>query len=229
MTDINFDKRKSWKLHFEATVDQFSQEEISLGPWTSYSLVNDPKHMAFVLSRYKFVSKLLANKKRILEIGCGDGFGAPIIAQNCDFLLCIDWEERNVVGNKRRLSHLKNTEFKHLDITRTKPDLDFDAAFSIDVIEHLVPEDEKKFMDNTLKALTNDGICIIGTPNETSSQHASHRSDHQHINLKNGNTMYSCLDEYFQNTFIFSMNDEVVHTGYHPMAHYLFGVGVNKR
>ena len=64
MTDINFDKRKSWKLHFEATVDQFSQEEISLGPWTSYSLVNDPKHMAFVLSRYKFVSKLLANKKK---------------------------------------------------------------------------------------------------------------------------------------------------------------------
>lgn len=229
MSDIDLDDRKSWKLHFEATVDQFAQKEISLGPWTSYSLVNDPKHMAFVLSRYKFVSKMLNKKNKILEIGCGDGFGAPIIAQNAEYLLCIDWEERNIEGNKRRLNHLKNTEFKHIDITKNIPQENFDAAFSIDVIEHLLPEDEKLFMNNTLEALNEDGICIIGTPNETSSRYASHRSDHQHINLKDGKTMFSLLDEYFQNSFVFSMNDEVVHTGYHPMAHYLFGMGVNKK
>jgi hypothetical protein len=28
----------------------------------------------------------------------------------------------------------------------------------------------------------------------------------------------------FHNVFMFSMNDEVVHTGYHKMAHYLFAV-----
>ena len=32
MSDIDFDNRESWKLHFEATVDQFAQKEISLGP-----------------------------------------------------------------------------------------------------------------------------------------------------------------------------------------------------
>ena len=124
---------------------------------------------------------------------------------------------------------MDNTDFKHIDITKNKPQGNFDAAFSIDVIEHLLPEDEKIFMNNTLEVLNKDGICIIGTPNETSSQYASHRSDHQHINLKNGETMFSLLNEYFQNTFVFSMNDEVVHTGYLPMAHYLFGIGVNKR
>ena len=36
----------------EGTDYQFEQEELSLGPWTSYSLVHDPKHMAFVLARY---------------------------------------------------------------------------------------------------------------------------------------------------------------------------------
>jgi len=25
------------------------------------------------------------------------------------------------------------------------------------------------------------------------------------------------------------MNDEVVHTGFHPMAHYLFAIGVGKK
>lgn len=29
------------------------------------------------------------------------------------------------------------------------------------------------------------------------------------------------MQRYFHNVFMFSMNDEVVHTGFHPMAHYL--------
>ena len=29
--------------------------------------------------------------------------------------------------------------------------------------------------------------------------------------------------------FMFSMNDEVVHTGYHKMAHYLFGLCTGKK
>ena len=30
-------------------------------------------------------------------------------------------------------------------------------------------------------------------------------------------------------SFIFSMNDEIVHTGFYPMAHYLFGIGIGVR
>ena len=34
---------------------------------------------------------------------------------------------------------------------------------------------------------------------------------------------------YFHDVFMFSMNDEVVHTGFHAMAHYLFALCVGKR
>ena len=105
--DVKKNERKAWNLHLEATHDQFAQEEMSLGPWTSYSLIQDPKHMVFVLSRYKFCAKMLDNKKNVLEVGCGDGFGAPIIAQSVKNLTCVDWEPRNIEGNKRRLKHLK--------------------------------------------------------------------------------------------------------------------------
>jgi hypothetical protein len=37
------------------------------------------------------------------------------------------------------------------------------------------------------------------------------------------------MTRYFQNVFVFSMNDEVVHTGFSPMAHYLFAMGVGVR
>ena len=220
--------RKAWNLHIEATNDQFETKEISLGPWTSYSLMHDPKHMAFVLSRYKFCAKMLSGKSRVLEVGCGDGFGAPIVAQSVGNLDCIDWEPRNIEGNKRRLSHLRNVSFEVGDISTNKPSGKYNAIFNIDVIEHLEPEYEKSFIDNMVGALTDSGVLIIGTPNETASQYATFRSDHQHINLKTADSLKTLLDLYFENSFIFSMNDEVIHLGYYPMAHYIFGIGVGK-
>ena len=37
------------------------------------------------------------------------------------------------------------------------------------------------------------------------------------------------MERYFNNVFMFSMNDEVVHTGFHKMAHYIFAVGCNAK
>lgn len=221
--------RRAWNLHIEATDEQFAAPEISLGPWTSYSLLHDPRHMAFVLSRYKFCAKMLTGKARILEVGCGDAFGAPIVAQVAETLHCVDWEPRNIEGNRRRLACLNNISFELLDVSVTKPQGSYDAIFSIDVIEHLEPEYERAFIANMLAALDPNGVMIIGTPNEAASRYATHRSEHQHINLKNAEDLAALMGQHFHNAFIFSMNDEVVHTGYFPMAHYLFAVGVGKK
>ena len=223
------ESRLAWNLHVEATDEQFRTEEALLGPWTSYSLRNDPKHMAFVLARYKFCAKMLAGKESVLEVGCGDAFGTPIVAQEVKTLRCLDWEERNIVGNRRRLSHLTNVTFDIADVSVSQPNGIYDAIFNIDVIEHLEPEFEKPFMENMVNCLQEQGIMIIGTPNESASQFATYRSDHQHINLKSATTLKELSDRYFHNTFVFSMNDEIVHTGYYPMAHYLFAVGVGKK
>jgi len=223
------DQRLSWKLHLEATKEQFSAEEVCLGPWTSYSLMHDPKHMCFVLARYKFCSKMLAGKQRVLEIGCGDGFGIPLIAQTVKQLHCIDWDDRNIKGNQRRLHFLKNVTYESLDICVTPPKGTFNAAFSIDVLEHLEPALEDDFMKNTCSVLTSSGMCIIGTPNLMASVYATRRSESQHINLKTADSLRELMDKYFENCLLFSMNDEVVHTGYYNMAHYLFAIGVGKR
>jgi hypothetical protein len=36
------------------------------------------------------------------------------------------------------------------------------------------------------------------------------------------------MAKFFHHVFIFSMNDEVVHTGFYPMAHYLLALGCGK-
>ena len=37
------------------------------------------------------------------------------------------------------------------------------------------------------------------------------------------------MQRHFHNVFLFSMNDEVVHTGFSPMAHYLLALCCTKR
>ncbi len=98
-------------LHNKATEYQFAQKEIPLGPWTSYSLIHDPKHMCFVLSRYKFCAKMLEGKNLVVEVGCGDGFGIPIVAQAVNRLHCVDWEQRCIETCSQRLSHIKNVSY----------------------------------------------------------------------------------------------------------------------
>ncbi len=215
----------------KGTDDQFI-EPILLGPWTSYSLLNDPKHMCFVLSRYKFCSKIFEGKDRIMEVGCGDGFGVPIVAQHSEYVFAIDKDERLIKSNIDRLSEVSNVKFERHDIC-TSPiwygGRAFDGVFAIDVIEHLDKDLEGSFMNNICSSLDHDGICIIGTPNITANAYATYRSAVQHINLKSYSSLMELMNIHFKNVLMFSMNDEVVHTGYGEMAHYLFGVGVGVR
>ena len=115
-------KSKSIKeIYAESTDYQFEQPELLLGPWTSYSLVNDPKHMCFVLSRYKFCAKMLEGKKVVMEVGPGDGFGLPIIAQSVEHVYAVDWDKRLLDGMARRLAHLKNVTYLHIDLNVPPP------------------------------------------------------------------------------------------------------------
>lgn len=213
----------------EGTDYQFDQQELALGPWTSYSLVHDPKHMAFVLARYKFVAKMLDGKQRVFEVGSGDGFGLPIVAQHVGRVYCIDWDERLLEGNKRRLSHLTNVEYLKMDLNQEQPAVKADAIYSIDVLEHIEPEKETAFIENMVRCLTPDGVLITGTPSVTASAHQSPRSLVQHINLKSMKSLRELMQRYFENVFMFGQNDEVVHTGYAPMCHYIWSVAAGRK
>lgn len=213
----------------EGTDYQFDTPEIPLGPWTSYSLIHDPKHMCFVLARYKFCAKMLGGKKVVMEVGPGDGFGLPIIAQGAERVYAVDWDSRLLEGNARRLGWLKNVTYLNVDLNREWPRVRVDGALMIDVIEHLEPDRETAFLQNVVRCLTPNGVLITGTPNVTASQYASPQSQAQHINLKSMQSLRAVMEGYFENVFMFGMNDEVLHTGYGPMCHYLWAVAAGVR
>jgi len=208
---------------------QFETKELTLGPWTSYSILHDPKHLAFVLGRYKFVAKMLDGLDSAVEVGPGDGIGLPMMAQAVKKIYAIDWDERLIEGNKRRLVDIENIEHLCLDLNKSDINLKVDAAYTVDVIEHLEPEQEDGFMRRIVRCLHPDGVLITGTPNVTASAYASPRSEAQHINLKSMKTLKEMTLKYCRNVFMFGMNDEVLHTGYAPMCHYIWSLGVGIR
>jgi len=203
----------------------------TMGPWTSHIWRHDPRHMCFLLSRYKFVAKMLEGKASVLEVGCGDAVGTPIVLQTVASVHGIDFEPLvlNDATARFRREGIDRARFSVHDVTTGPPPGKYDAAFSLDVIEHVPARFENLFLDNICAALVPQGICIFGTPNITAHQYASPASKEGHINLKSADTLRVFLGRRFHNVFNFSMNDEVVHTGYAPMAHYLFAVGVGRK
>lgn len=140
--------KTTWNNYKDGTEGAFHNPEVPIGPWTSYNLMRDPKHNLFVLSRYKFCAKMLEGKDFVIEVGCGDGFGIPIMAQAVKRLHCIDWDERNLEGCARRLKHLKNVTYEKIDLNQTTVRSNADGLFSVDVIEHIELENEDRFMRN---------------------------------------------------------------------------------
>ena len=189
---------------------------------------DDPKRLCFLLSRYKFVSKMFSGKNTVLEIGCADGFGTRIVKQNVQNITAIDFDPIFIENAKKNVNKDWWIDFQVHDILNMSLGMSFEAAYALDVIEHIPRENEDLFFNNILDCLSHNGILIIGCPTLQSQIYASKPSIEGHVNCKDEVSMRKSLGKYFANTFIFSMNDELVHTGFTPMAHYIFGIGVGK-
>jgi len=202
-------------------------EELGLAAgWAYY---DDPRHLVFTLARYKFVAKMLEGCENVLEIGCGDGFGSRIVAQSVGRLTGIDFDPAFIEDARKRPADRWPIRFERHDLLSAPYPGAYDAIFALDVLEHIDPSDEDRFLRNALSSLTQPGVLIIGMPSLESQAYASPQSKAGHKNCKTMPDLRAVMQRYFHNVFVFSMNDEIVHTGYHRMAHYLIALCCTRR
>ena len=182
----------------------------------------DPKRMAFYLSRYKFVSKMFENRENVLEIGCGDAFASRIVRQNVQSLTVCDFDELFIEDAKSRHSEKWPLNYEVCDYTDGHIEGEFDGIYLLDVFEHIKPENADMFIQNIKKSISGNGALIIGIPSlESQDLIAIEKRDPGHVNCLSGENFRMKMQRHFSNVFLFSMNDEVVHTGHSKMAHYL--------
>lgn len=200
-----------------------------LGLMTSWAYLDDPKRLAFTFARYKFVAKMLAGCEHVLEVGCGDAFATRIVAQEVKNVTAVDFDQSFVEDALSRMRDPWRFECRQHDILESPVTGVFDGIFSLDVLEHIPPEQEERFIANMIAPLAEHGVAIIGMPSLQSQAYASPQSKAGHVNCKDQVELKQVMKRFFWNVFMFSMNDEVVHTGYHAMSHYNLALCCGRR
>ena len=188
-----------------------------VGGMTADFWERDPKRLAFVLARYKFVARMLEGKANVLEVGCADGFGSRIVRQHVGSLLAIDIDGQAIDEAIAQAGEIWHVKFMQHDIM-DEPLLGHDAAYCLDVLEHIAPgRDEELFLRHLRRSAP---VAIVGSPSLESQAYASELSKAGHVNCKTGPDLVVALKQHWSNVFLFGMNDETLHTGFQPMAHY---------
>lgn len=223
-------KKTPKEKQYQQSLDDYEKKgPVELGLMAGHLWRTDPRHLAFTLSRYKHVAKFLHGKKNALEIGCGDGFASGIVQQEVPQVHGLDFDPHFVeCANKT----WKNNDAFHFFVEdmlndSLQPQRQYEATYSLDVIEHINPAQEDTFILNTLKFLQPDGVAIFGSPTIESQLYASKWSKEGHVNCKSGYDLKNLLEKYYKQVFLFGMNDETLHTGYSKMAHYNLALAVS--
>jgi len=140
---------------------------------TGFARVNLVRHRVAHL----YVIRRLGGSRRVLDVGCGTGYGSAMVASHAGEVVGIDSSEEAVARAKAR-HRLDNLKFVAMPATDVNfPDESFDAAYSIQVMEHI--EEVELHLSEVVRVLRPGGRFVVATPNRlTYSPDGLHNAFH---------------------------------------------------
>jgi len=114
--------------------------------------------------RHQVVYQRLAPRcagREVLEAGCGEGYGADLIAGVARRVIGLDYDEAMVAHVRARYPRV---EVMHANLTELPlADGSVDVVVSLQVIEHLW--DQPRFLSECARVLRSSGLLMVSTPN----------------------------------------------------------------
>ena len=114
---------------------------------------------------YDFVKDEIKDKK-ILEIGCGSGFGSNILSEYAKDVYAIDID-RDAIEKAKENNKKGNIRFYNIDVLKGLPfeQNSFESVVCFQVFEHIDPQKTKHFLSEIARILKNSGKLFLTTPN----------------------------------------------------------------
>lgn len=138
----------------------------------------DPDLFNEHLARYRF-AETLASGRRILDAGCGAGYGTALLAQRAESACGIDFSYETLDWASREYASGK-ASFGQADCSVLPfRDSSFDLITAFEVIEHL--PDWKAFLRETRRVLTDSGQLLVSTPNRVYYQESRAEPNEYHV------------------------------------------------
>lgn len=114
--------------------------------------------------RHEVVYQRLAGRcadREVLEAGCGEGYGADLIADVARRVIALDYDEATVAHVRARYPRV---EIRHGNLAELPlPDESVDVVVNFQVIEHLW--DQAQFVSECFRVLRPGGTFLVSTPN----------------------------------------------------------------
>lgn len=123
----------------------------------------EPDLYAEHITRYQFASSF-ANGKRVLDAGCGTGYGARLLASVAAEVVGFD---RSIEAIRYAIKHFNSPNLSYLvgDCESIPcPDASFDIIVTFEVIEHL--PDPARYVQELARVLAPAGLLVLSTPNK---------------------------------------------------------------
>ncbi len=113
------------------------------------------------LARYRLASGL-AQGRRVLDAGCGWGYGSNLLAANAESVIGIDVEE--TVIEAAGVNAAENVTLQIGDVSALEfADDSFDLVVCFEVIEHI--EERDRAIEEFARVLAPGGLLLISSPN----------------------------------------------------------------
>lgn len=118
------------------------------------------------LARYEFALRFLKPDFKVLDLGCGTGYGTALLSQHSSAVTGVDRDSETIAYAARRYRHHRNLIFKKFDVFSLPHHFGtFDVITCFELIEHL--SDLSRFLKTVQKFLSPKGILILSTPNKS--------------------------------------------------------------
>lgn len=117
------------------------------------------------LFAYEYAVKFLDSNEKVLELGCGEGYGTHLLSGNSGSIFGLDIHKESLNHAIEKYESV-NCKFRTYDgITIPFPDETFDRVVLFQVIEHI--EDDHGFLQEISRVLKPGGILFLTTPSRS--------------------------------------------------------------
>ena len=114
--------------------------------------------------RYHFAAPW-ARGKRVLDIACGEGYGAALLAREASSVTGVDISAEAIAHAKRVYAGIGNLAYRQGScIAIPLPDASVDLAVSFETIEHI--HEQAEFLAELARVLAPEGILLLSSPDK---------------------------------------------------------------